>query len=408
MNEILRQILFLPPQESTVAREIDSLHYSVILVTIFGAAAVAALAAYFLLRYRRSAGRGRFGTDQDEEHMPGGVPYWVEISAIAVLLVLFVSWWVVGFRQFVMLETVPRNTIQIYASGKQWMWTFAYPNGGGSNGVLYIPANRPVTLVLSARDVIHSFFVPEFRVKKDVIPGYVTTLWFEAKNPGVFRVFCTEYCGEGHSTMRARVVALPEPEYLEAIDQLPRLSIETAEYTEPAVVGRLPGESVTLAKMGERVAVTHGCMRCHTADGAPHIGPTWAGVFDAPIPLESGGTVRADPSYLTESMMDPLAKIRAGFEPLMPSYQGLLSAAETGALIEYIRSLSKGGQDVRSSPLARPNTPPVQLPSQSERSLAPDFVPAPFGPAPPRPDSPPYAPPGTEDTGRDSVEVEKQ
>lgn len=397
MNEFLRRLLFLPPQASTVAREIDYLHYSVISVTMAGATLVAAVAAYFILRYRRRPDFGKLAPNVDPTPLRPLMAFWFELGVIGFLLTLFVGWWVVGFRQFVRLEVAPSDATEIYVTGKQWMWAFAYPNGRTSNAVLYVPANRPVKLIMSSRDVIHSFFVPDFRVKKDVIPNRMTTLWFEATAPGIYPVYCTEYCGEGHSTMRAQVIALAEEDYLARLEQLPRLDIGGPDYVEPAVVGALSAQLLSLAAMGERVAVMKGCMRCHTADGTPHIGPTWRGVYRSTVVLTGGQDRLADEAYLTASMMDPLAEVRAGFQPVMPSYQGLLSAGEVGALVEYIRYLSTQTAEARLSPLSPRGSPVVPLPEASGQPLDEGAVPPPFGGGPePRGDSPPYSPPGME------------
>ena len=360
MNELLRRILFLPPQASSVARELDYLHYFVIGVTLAGATLVALCVGYFIVRYRHrlpTPPRGRVAPPRPL------IAFWFELCVIGFLLVLFVGWWVIGFRQFVTLEVPPPDALDVYVTAKQWMWTFAYPNGRSSNAVLYVPARRPVRLVMSSRDVIHSFFVPAFRVKKDVIPGRMTSLWFEALEPGSYQVFCTEYCGEGHSTMRAQVVALSDADYVARLEQLPQLDIRGPNDVEPAAMSSPPAEGLSLAEMGERVAVTKGCMRCHTADGSPHIGPTWLGVYRSEVPLADGASVLADAAYLTESMMDPLVRLRAGFKPVMPSYQGLLSPAETAAIVEYIRYLSTPGRVVQEAP---PALEPPSLPPSAE------------------------------------------
>jgi cytochrome c oxidase subunit II len=399
MNELLRRILFLPPQASSLAREIDYLHYFVIGVTMAGATLVALVAGYFILRYRHRGERAPTAPTPPDAPLRPLMTFWFELAVIGFLMLLFVGWWVIGFRQFVRLEVPPPNALEVYVTGKQWMWTFAYPNGRASNAVLYVPAGRPVRLLLSSRDVIHSFFVPDFRVKKDVIPGRMTSLWFEALEPGAYPVYCTEYCGEGHSTMRAQVIALSEEDYLAELEQLPRLDIGGPSYVEPAALSSLTSQMLSLAEMGERVAVMKGCMRCHTADGAPHIGPTWLGVYHSTVPLVEGGSTVADEAYLTQSMMDPLAHVRAGFRPVMPSYQGLLSAGETGALVEYIRYLSTRNGDTPLSPLAPTGSPAVRLPEQGDAPLERDGVIAPIGAvAAPRPDTPPYSPLGTEPT----------
>lgn len=411
MNELMRRLLFLPPQASSVARQIDYLHYFVISATMAGATLVALVAAYFIIRYRRrSVAEAQAGASVEalepapspsapDAQLPKLMAFWFELAVIGLLLVLFVGWWVIGYRQFITLEVAPPNAMDVYVTGKQWMWTFAYPNGKTANAVLYVPAGRPVRLLLSARDVIHSFYVPDFRVKKDVIPGRMTTLWFEALEPGAYPVYCTEYCGEGHSTMRAQVIALSEEDYLEALEQLPQLEIGGPSYKEPATVNALRTQVLSLAEMGERVAVTKGCLRCHTADGTPHIGPTWLGVYHSDIMLADGATRVADDAYLTESMMDPLAQVRAGFRPVMPSYQGLLSPAEAGALIEYIRYLSTLGGEARQSPLVPVGSPPLRLPEVAVAPLERGSVPSPIAGTPdPRPDPPPHAPVGTEPT----------
>ncbi len=365
MNELLRRMLFLPSQASSMARELDYLHYSVILITIGGALAVSAAAGFFILRYRKSRKRRPElspGGKAPEER--GGV-YRFEAVLAGSILGLFVLWWVIGYHQFVRLETPPADAIELYVNGKQWMWNVAYPNGRSSKGVLYVPAGRPVKLLMSSRDVIHSFFVPEFRVKKDVIPGRTTTLWFEAVKPGRYAAYCTEYCGEGHSTMRATVVALSDADYAAVMDELPSVEIEAPLYREPEVSGTAPRSPLSLAAVGERVAVEKGCTRCHTADGSPHIGPTWVGAFGARVPLSDGQQVTADAAYLTESMMDPLAKLHAGFQPVMPSYQGLLDPGEVGALLEYMRWLSIA-RPLQPAPLAPANTPPIRLPMAQE------------------------------------------
>jgi cytochrome c oxidase subunit II len=394
VNEFLRRLLFLPRQASSMAREIDQLHYFVIGVTMAGATLVALVAAYFILRYHRRREEGPLVPNPKSRELPL-MALWFELGVIAFLLILFVGWWVIGFRQFVRLEVPPVNATAIYVTGKQWMWTFVYPNGRSSNAVLYVPVNQPVQLLLSSRDVIHSLFVPDFRVKKDVIPGRMTSLWFEATEPGIYPVYCTEYCGEGHSTMRAEVIVLSEADYMARLEQLPRLDIGGPSYTEPALISEASAESLSLAAMGERVAAMKGCMRCHTADGTPHIGPTWLGLYRSEIALRGGERRLADEAYLTESMMDPMARLRLGFQPVMPPYQGLLSAAETGALVEYIRYLSTRPAATRLSPLAPRGSPSVRLPVSApvELELERGAVPPPIGGvASPPVDGSPYPP----------------
>ncbi len=337
MNELLRRLLFLPPQSSTMASAIDGLHYFVIISTMLGAVVVTVVGGWFLLRYRR----GRVDAHPEEYDFEAKPPLWMKISSIAVLFALFVVWWSIGIRQFIELRVAPEDSLEIYVTAKQWMWKFAYPREGRSVSALYVPAGRPVKLILTSRDVIHSFYVPDFRIKQDAIPGRYTTVWFEAKEPGVHEILCTEYCGTGHSMMRGEVVALSAGDYdrwLDGVDLSP--AVAGPRYEPPWVVGNTaPTQDLDLVEVGERTASAQGCLRCHSVDGTPHLGPTWAGLYGSVIPLASGETVTVDGAYITESIMDPMVKMHRGFQPLMPSYLGKLRAAETAAIIEYMRSL---------------------------------------------------------------------
>jgi cytochrome c oxidase subunit 2 len=423
VNELFRNLLFLPEQRSSVAREIDSLHYFVIGVTMAGTVAVALVVFYFLVRYREGAGAAASAKPPVDDE-PGvirrdirrGIPLWLEGAIVIALLGLFLMWWVMGFRQFVHLRTAPPDSIEVYVTAKKWMWSFAYPDGDVSNTVLYVPVRRPVKLVMTSRDVIHSFFVPEFRLKQDVVPGRMTTMWFEATDPGIYHILCAEYCGTSHSTMRGRVVALPEAEYRAYLEALPAPEsplVDPAGWAAGARAASDLGEnSYTLARMGERVAGRYGCLRCHTVDGAPHIGPTFARAYGSEVVLEGGATVIADEAYLTESMMDPLARLHRGFEPVMPSYQGLLTAGETGALVEYIRSLRDVRPDALSPmPQLAPGDQELRIRLTPERMSGRTSEPAPErapgaedapGPAPaggvPWPTEPPELSPAVEET----------
>ncbi|HVZ30785.1 MAG TPA: cytochrome c oxidase subunit II [Polyangiaceae bacterium] len=363
MNDFVRRVLFLPPQASTVAAGLDQLHFVVIGTTMCGALLVAIVAAYFMIRYRRVA-PVELGTAPAPlpARAKRALPFGFEVFSAALLLSLFLAFWIVGYGQFVRLQSPPKDALPIQVIAKQWMWSFAYDNGSGSKAVLYVPTHRPVKLSMTSRDVIHSFYIPAFRVKKDVVPGRTTELWFEAKESGSYPVYCAEYCGEGHSTMRATVVALSDEDYARAVEQLPPIDLGGPVYREPGLPSQVPAPGLSLAAMGERVATEKGCMRCHTVDGTAHIGPTWAGLYGSTVPLKGGGDVLADTQYLTESMMDPRAKIHLGYPPVMPSYQGALTAAETGAVLEYLRALALRKPSLASQPLPPAGIPGVRLP----------------------------------------------
>lgn len=335
-NHALRRVLFLPEQASTFAARVDQLHY-LELGLMSGIAVVLGCAGiWFAFRYRRRS---------EGERTPRVVaPLWLEAGIATGLLGLFLFWWLISYRQFLHAKVAPAGALEVYVTGKQWMWEFAYPRGRNSQGVLYVPAGRPVKLLVTSRDVIHSFYVPAFRIKQDAVPGRYTTIWFQARSAGAYRVFCTELCGVGHSRMWGKVVALAPGDFdrwlagwnPDAAD-LRRLGID--------LDGLLPGdvpadeEEADLAREGQRVAAVRGCLRCHTVDGTPFIGPTWRGLYGSVETMTTGERVFVDEAYITESMMDPLARIVAGYPPDMPSYQGLISAAETAAVIEYIKTL---------------------------------------------------------------------
>ncbi|HUJ62849.1 MAG TPA: cytochrome c oxidase subunit II [Kofleriaceae bacterium] len=309
MNELFRLALDLPPQASSVARHIDYLHY-----TVIGAAFLVAFLAFlvtvsFLVRFRERPGytpRAR------------SVPHSLEVVLASFTLVVFIVWWVIGFSQYRDIHRPPPGAIRIYVIAKQWMWQFVYPNGTNSEADLRVPVGQPVEVMITSRDVIHSFYVPAFRLKQDAVPGRITSLWFTAVTPGTYDILCAEYCGAGHSRMRGHVIAMAPAEY-----------------------AKWAGGhgSAELATVGEQLAVKYGCLRCHTVDGTPHIGPTWRGLYNSLVPLSDGTLIVADDAYLTESMMDPTAKIVRAYPPIMPSYLGQLSGPEAASIVEFIRSL---------------------------------------------------------------------
>jgi cytochrome c oxidase subunit 2 len=228
--------------------------------------------------------------------------------------------------------TAPPDAIPIYVTGKQWMWKFAYPDGRAAMDVLTVPVNRPIKLVMTSRDVIHSFYVPAFRMKHDVVPGRYYTAWFQANTPGTYAVECAEYCGVDHSRMIAHVQVLSQPDYARWLEgQMP----PTAE----GLAGASAKAGGDLAETGRAVASRRGCFNCHTLDGQPHIGPTWAGLYDSEVTMTDGRVLVADEAYLTRSMMDPQVDVVRGYKGVMPTYRGVLEEPEVAALVEFIKTL---------------------------------------------------------------------
>jgi cytochrome c oxidase subunit 2 len=280
----------------------------------------------------------------------------VESAFIFIPLGLFLLWWVLGFRTYVVQTTPPQDSMDIYVQAKKWMWKFAYPGGPNSVNVLRVPAHRPVRLLMTSRDVIHSFYVPEFRMKQDVLPGRYTQTWFEAVQPGRYQILCAEYCGAGHSIMRGEVIVLKPEEYEDWLSSQNR-GLVTRQDGRPTALDYAPPLG-NLVDQGRRIAEEQGCLKCHSIDGTRHIGPTWLDLYGRKEKLDDGSTIVVNEAYMTESMMDPLAKIVAGFQPVMPSFQGKLAAPDVAALVEYIKSLQS--DVVRTSASEGPAYAPVR------------------------------------------------
>lgn len=342
MNELMRRLLFLPEQASDHARQVDHLHYFVIITTMIAAAGVFATAIYFFVRYRRRA---------DTDPTPWVEPRAIhEVIFVGVPLAFFVAWFAIGFPQFVKLQQPPEGALDVYVQGKKWMWKFAYPDGPNSVEVLRVPAGRPVRLLITSRDVIHSFYVPALRVKQDALPGRYTQTWFNADRPGRYEIFCAEYCGLSHSGMLAELVVMP-PEEFDAWLAQQRRGLPQAQDAAP-VAGERVRPASNVVEEGRRIASAQGCLKCHSVDGTRHIGPTWVDLYLRQQRLESGKEVLADEAYLTRSMMDPGAEIAKGFQNVMPTYQGKLAPPEAAAIVEFIKSLKTPA--VRSGPSEGP------------------------------------------------------
>jgi cytochrome c oxidase subunit II len=329
VNELLRNLLNLPPQATELAKDVDTLHYIVAATTILGAFGTLAFMVAFLIRFRR----GRVG---DKTHRVE-VPLALEIGFVLIPLVIFLIWFQVGFKQFVRMSTPPKDAMDVYVMGKKWMWKFAYPQGPNGLNVLRVPAHRPVRLLITSRDVLHSFFIPAFRVKMDAVPGRYSQTWFEATMTGRFPIYCAEYCGTAHSMMLGEVVVM-EPEAYDRwiLEEARGLKNAANAGVEPNRMEDLQADMVT---QGKRIAAEQGCFKCHSIDGETHIGPTWLNLYRSKHKMQDGEEVLVDEAYMTESMMDPNARQLAGYKLVMPSYLGKMTATDTAAVVEYIKSL---------------------------------------------------------------------
>jgi cytochrome c oxidase subunit 2 len=324
--------VWMPEQASTVAPTVDFAFYFVYWVSAFFAVLITGLIVLFAVRYRHRRGV-REKADPTPHHNLALEAAW---TIPPTLLVVAFFW--VGFRGFMDLATPPENAYEIQVTAQKWNWLFTYP-GGYVDPDLHVPVDTPVRLVMSSQDVIHSFFVPAFRVKRDVVPGRYAKAWFEATRPGEFQLFCAEYCGTSHSKMLAKVVVHPTGEF-------ERWLKDASNFLD-----RMPPEQA-----GEKLYQQRGCPQCHSVDGKGGIGPSFLNLFGYPQPLTGGGAVVADEDYIRSSILQPQAQIVAGYEPVMPTFQGRLTDREIGAIIAYMKSLSdRGGQ--APAPAAAPAAP---------------------------------------------------
>ncbi len=330
INRVYHAILLLPPQASSMASEIDALHYFEITIFMLIGIAFMGTTVVLMVRHRR---RG-----EDDYAPEFRAPLAVPVYAFSMFGLFFV-FWAFGEAQFTKLRNPPHDATLVYVTAKQWTWKFAYTEGGASVDVLYVPVGQPIRLLLTSRDVIHSFWVPAFRIKQDAVPGTYTSVWFEATRAGAYQVMCAQMCGPGHSRMWAQIVVLDVDDYAKWRSGSPPEVARAAigflnDASQPA-----PDTTISLADEGRRAATTFACLKCHTIDGQPHIGPTWLGLYGSQELMQDGSRVIVDEAYITQSMMDPALRIVNGFRPVMPSYQGLVTPADTAAIIEFIKSL---------------------------------------------------------------------
>jgi len=312
MLEIINRFI-LPPVNSTVASDVDALFTFINVTSVILVLGITAAIIYFAIKYKRKS------EDDVTPVIKHNTALEVTWTVIPLILILIVFFW--GFRGYVEMRNAPDNSYVVYVTANSFFWQFTHPNGVQTTGELHVPNGRPVKLMMQSRDVIHSFFVPDFRIKQDVLPGRYTTAWFQTKNAGESVVFCTEYCGSGHSDMMAKVIAM-EPNEFDVW-----LTDAKAESEK-----ELP-----LAELGRQLYQQQGCMGCHSVDGSAMIGPTFAGLFGKERNFTDGTTAIADEEYLQESIYEPRNKIVVGYNPVMISYQGILNDQQVNALIEFIK-----------------------------------------------------------------------
>ena len=267
----------------------------------------------FVVRYRFRPGRL---PEPSPSHNAWLETMWTTIPVLIVAVIFYQ-----GFTAYLAMQTAPPNCYDLRVSARQWAWQFIYPNGHVDEN-LHVPAGEPVRLIMTSQDVIHGLWIPALRVKQDVVPGRYSTLWFQADNPGSYNLLCTQYCGDDHSQMLASLVVHPRKDY----DAWLKDAANYLKTLPPAEAGKL-------------LYQRRGCSQCHSIDGTAGTGPSFKGIYGKPAHLTDGRDVLVDDNYVRESILDPQAKIVAGFQPVMSTYKGILADDDITALIEFIKSL---------------------------------------------------------------------
>ncbi|HKS97120.1 MAG TPA: cytochrome c oxidase subunit II [Terriglobia bacterium] len=296
-----------PDQASTIARGVDHLYYFLTAVDLFFTALIFLTIFYLAVKYRRRKAGER--ASQFSEHLP------LEILWTAIPLGLVVVMYLWGSSLFIRNSRPPTASTEVFVIGKQWMWHLQHPEGVREIDELHVPVGRPIKLTMTSEDVIHDFFIPAFRVKKDVVPGRYSSIWFEATKTGRYHFFCAQYCGAYHSHMTGWVDVMDPVAYQHWLS------------------GAIKGES--MAASGAQLYQQFGCITCHGTGK----GPSYAGLYGKPVLLANGQTVIADDNYLRESILDPSAKIVKGYTAIMPTFRGQLTEEQILQLIAYIKSL---------------------------------------------------------------------
>lgn len=322
-----------PAEASGISPYVDALYVFLLLMTVVGTALVAVLLLVFSIRYRRE--KSPVATQVEGSTLLEAT--WT-IIPLAIFLVTFVWGALLYFR----IYNPPTNAMNIYVVGKQWMWKAEHPGGQHEINALHVPMGQPVQLTMISQDVFHSFSIPDFRIKREVIPGRYSTVWFEATQTGTYHLFCTQYCGTQHSGMIGTVTVLTPDDYKKWLQQ--------------------STSGMSLAQNGERLFASMGCNSCHSGNAAAR-GPNLAGVYGAKLTLTDGSQLLVNDAYLRDAILNPSQHVTAGFAPIMPTYQGQISEDGLIDLVEYIKNMQSNyrvqqTQVTAESDQAAPTTPP--------------------------------------------------
>ena len=330
----LHSSALFPAEASTIAPYADALYFFLVAISLVGLVFVTILIAYFSIRYRRD--KNPVATQVEGSTILEAT--WT-IIPLALFLVVFVWGGLLYFR----IYDPPPNSMNIYVVGKQWMWKAEHPGGQHEINALHVPIGQPVQLTMISQDVFHSFSIPDFRVKREVIPGRYSTVWFQATDPGTYHIFCTQYCGTLHSGMIGEVTAMTPADYKKWLDQ--------------------STSGMSLAQNGERLFASMGCNACHSGNAAAR-GPNLAGVYGSKLTLTDGSQGLVNDAYLRDAILNPSQHVTAGYTPIMPTYQGQISEDGLIDLVEYIKQLQSNYRIQQTfvtadSNQASPTTPSV-------------------------------------------------
>jgi cytochrome c oxidase subunit II len=335
----------LPIAATDSALRWDSLYNFLLALSLLFCVLVIGAMVLFAIQYRHRAG-------VKPVYITGSHALESLFVVIPTILLLVIFGW--GYSVYHEMMTPPSDAYEVHVIGKQWLWQFQYDNGQTTIGKLYVPLNKPVKLIMTSQDVLHDFFIPNFRVKSDVVPGMYTSVWFEAHIPGEHQVFCSQYCGTSHSGMLAKVVVLDDAQWKDfqrgkKIGTLPdaRDIVAGLDGDSKSLADRVSAsqaaatlEPVSLVSQGKVVFETKGCVSCHSVDGSAKIGPSSKGLYGHKVQLADGRKLMRDENYFRSKIEDPQAQLLMGYkQSVMPTFKGLISETEMNALIAYIKSL---------------------------------------------------------------------
>jgi cytochrome c oxidase subunit 2 len=309
-----------PSQASTIAASVDVLTLSLLGICGIITLGVFVAIIYLVIRYREGSKASRKLSRHDGWKLE---LFWM-ILPLGIFVILFIF----GASTYLDMHSVPKGATEVYVTGKQWMWKFQHSDGTKELGELHVPVGKPIELVMTSEDVIHSFFVPAFRIKQDVIPGRYTYTWFQATTPGRYHLFCTQYCGTYHAGMGGEVVVLSQAEF--------------QQWSSTGIANALLRGDSDIISRGKTAFDRHGCISCHGGN-SQIAAPPLDGIYGSRVLLDTGESLIADENYLRESILNPQAKIVAGYQNLMPPFQGQLSSDEIVSLVEYLKSLKPNG-----------------------------------------------------------------